>query len=130
MNEVSLVNINRLKPHEHIRPWHALTVLIRIIFSKHFTTPLLIDYRTGTILDGHHRYWSAKKIGLKNIPCYCVDYLNDKNIAVYPRRKDIIVTKKHIIGMAIAGKKFPYKTTRHEYIVPATNSVPLNKLRI
>lgn len=128
MNNIVLINPAELKPHEQIRLTRALWIFAKIIISGGFTKPLLIDSRTKTILDGHHRCWIAKKLGFKRIPCYCIDYLDEQEIRVHPRRSDIPVSKSEVINMALSGKVFPHKTTRHEYNVPIFEPLSLNQL--
>jgi uncharacterized protein (DUF1015 family) len=99
-----------------------------MILSGRFKVPLLIDSRTKTILDGHHRCYAANRLRLKNIPCHEVDYLKDESVQVHPRKSDIPVDKKKVIEMALSPKVFPHKTTRHEYDAPEFNSLPLNEL--
>lgn len=128
MNNIFLIDPAELKPHEQIRISRALWVFIEILFVGRFTKPILIDADTKTILDGHHRCWIAKKLGLKSIPCYCINYLEEHSIKVYPRRSDIPVSKSDVIRMATSGKVFPHKTTRHEYKMPTFVPISLTQL--
>jgi len=130
MNNIRFVNPSELKAHEKTRFTNILFVFAKIIFKGKLKNPLLIDEKTKTILNGHHRCWIAKKIGFKRIPCYCVDYLNDESIKVYPRRPDIPINKSVVINMALSEKVFPYKTTRHVYIKPKFDGVSLYRLWI
>ncbi|MFA5936620.1 MAG: ParB N-terminal domain-containing protein [Candidatus Paceibacterota bacterium] len=130
MNNIKLVNPFELKAHEKTRFTHVLLVFAKIIFRGKLKNRLLIDEKTKTILNGHHRCWTAKKIGLKRVPCYCVDYLNDESIKVYPRRSNIPVNKSIVINMALSGKVFPYKTTHHKYTTPKFDGISLYQLWI
>lgn len=129
MRPITLVQTSELRPHEEVRFLRVFFILVRICLAKHFSKPLLIDKRTNTILDGHHRFWAAKILGLKRIPCYCVDYLYDSSITVHTRRPKITVNKKTVIHTAIHNTVFPYKTSRHQYTTPAYSPVPLYQLR-
>jgi len=130
MNKILFIHPVELKPHEQVRLSRVLLVLAKIVLTGKFTTPLLIDLNTKTILDGHHRCHVAKMLGLKRIPCYCVDYLKEESIRIHPRRSDISVRKDDALRIATSGKIFPHKTTRHKYKMPTFVPVPLNQLWI
>lgn len=118
MNQIIFINPRELIPHERVSLAHACYVLLQMILFRRFDTPLLIDAKTKTILDGHHRSYVAHRLGFKSVPCYCIDYLVDDSIQVYSRRTEIPVAKKDVINMALSEKVFPHKTTRHEYKIP------------
>lgn len=127
--ELSLIPPDLLRPHEKINPLRAVFLLIKISVGGKFITPLLVDAQSKTILDGHHRHWVAKKLGLKKVPCWSVDYFNDQTIFVFPRRTSIPVDKSKIVERAVAGNKYPHKTTRHEYVIPVAQLFTLSELR-
>ena len=82
-NNVTLVSIDNVNPHEEITEPTYLESLIRSIKeSKVFNEPVIIDKNTYVILDGHHRYLSLKKLGAKYLPAVLLDYLNDADIYV------------------------------------------------
>jgi len=128
MPYINLIPLSELKPHEEVRILRVLLIIAKMYFSKNFSIPLLVDSRTRTILDGHHRFWAAKILNLKRIPCYCVDYLYDNSIVVHTRRLEIEVNKITVLSTALDNKVLPYKTTRHEYAAPAFNPLPLYHL--
>jgi len=127
-NSIVLINPYQLKPHEKISISRAIYILFKIILVGNFTVPLLVDSKTKTIIDGHHRCWVAKKLKFKSVPCYCVDYLSDQSIRVHPRRANISVDKMEVINMALGDNLFPRKTTRHEYKIPVFKSLSLGEL--
>ncbi len=124
-----LIDPHLLNPHEKIDPFRAFLLLAKIAMDGKFIVPILIDVRSNTILDGHHRHWAAKVLGLKRIPCWPVDYLRDGSVLVSPRRARISVGKEEIIKRALEGNVYPYKTTRHNYIVPQARPFTLSELR-
>ena len=84
---------------------------------------------TRVILDGHHRWNAAARLGFVQMPCYSVRYLDDPTIRVMSRRPDIDVTKQSVIDTALAGRTYPHKTTRHMYDLPEwVEPVPLDRL--
>jgi hypothetical protein len=80
-----------------------------------YTKPLIVDKVTGAILDGHHRFSIASKLGLAQIPVIAVDYLNDETIEVdvWPSATIESLTKQEVIEMSLSGEVFPPKTSRH-----------------
>ncbi len=127
--QLVLIDPYLLKSHEKINPLRALWVLVKITIDGEFTTPILIDVNSGTILDGHHRRWAAKILGFKRIPCWSVDYLQDETVSVFPRRFGVLVNKSEIVRRAAAGNVYPHKTTRHKYTVPESRPFALRELR-
>ena len=107
---------------------HATFMLLKMIFSGYFDSPVLIDAKTKTILDGHHRCYAANRLRLKRVPCYPVDYLEDDTIKVYSRRADVFVDKKEVLRVALSKNIFPHKTTRHEYKIPKLPSFRIKEL--
>ena len=47
-----------------------------------FTNPVLIDGENG-IIAGHGRVMAAQKLGLKEVPCICLDHLTDTQRRAY-----------------------------------------------
>lgn len=113
---VRLIRIGILKPHEKTSPKRVQIIRHKIKMDGVFSEPIIIDLISGAILDGHHRYMASKALGLKKIPCYCIEYLADLSIKVRSRRKSIRVTKKSVLMAAQTGKLFPYKTSKHQFL--------------
>jgi len=114
---VELVAINRLKTHEAVSQTHGRQVLRQLVRAKCFTKPILVDKRTGMIIDGHHRAYLIKKLGYKKIPALLLDYFS-RQITVTSRRPEYKVDKKSIIARAKQQRPLPYKTTKHSLIYP------------
>ena len=53
--EVELVPIEALVPHEKVEEHRVDNLEKMTLRWKAYTKPLLVDRKTGTILDGHHR---------------------------------------------------------------------------
>ena len=129
MNGIILIDPKDLRTHEKVRFFHAIRVTLKTLFRGYFKKPILVDRKTNTILDGHHRHWASKRLMLKKIPCYCVDYLGDESIEVHPRRKNIHVSKEKVVAMGLSDTVFPHKTTKHKYVLPKFEFFPIKKLR-
>ena len=122
-NDVELVDINWLKAHEEVHPKKVIELFEMTLRWGGYTKPLLIDRETGTILDGHHRFEVGKKLKIKFIPAIVTDYFEDERITVttWPNSEIKTIEKKDVIEMALSGKLFPPKTSKHslsEYLPP------------
>ncbi|MDP6869213.1 MAG: ParB N-terminal domain-containing protein [Candidatus Poseidoniaceae archaeon] len=114
--DVQLVPISWLKPHEEINVRGRDKLLDMTKRWKGYTKPLLVDSETGTILDGHHRYSIGLVLNLRRLPAICVNYLQDENVSVslWPGSDLESITKDDVINMALSGKVYPPKTSKHE----------------
>ncbi|KAL3671254.1 hypothetical protein V7S43_003186 [Phytophthora oleae] len=131
--EVQLVDIKWLKPHEQIVSWERVNGLRKATLSwDAYTEPLLVDIKTGAILDGHHRYNVALQLRLQQVPAVLIDYLGDKTIRVdvWPGCGRSHLTKEEVIAMSLSPDVFPPKTSRHRFTesLPPI-SIPLSVLR-
>ena len=127
--EFELIAPRDLKPHEEIDPARLDRLVDEIQRSGRFYPPVLVDRATRVILDGHHRWNAAGRLGLARLPCYSVRYLDDPVIRVMSRRPGIDVTKQSVLDTALAGRTYPHKTTRHMYDLPEwLEPVPLDRL--
>ena len=129
--KVELVPIEVLRPHEQIVPDKVDQLERMTLRWKAYTKPLLIDRKTGTILDGHHRTEVARRLKLKCLPCVSVDYLDDDGIIlnIWPKSGRDSLDKSEVIEAALSGELFPPKTSRHllsDHLPPI--SVPLSRL--
>ncbi|HJM30061.1 MAG: hypothetical protein QF365_00220 [Candidatus Thalassarchaeaceae archaeon] len=130
--EVELIPLEVLRPHEQVIA-KKVDQLERMTHRWNaYTKPLLLDGKTGTILDGHHRYHVALRIELQCVPCVLIDYLNDDSIEldVWPNCGRESITKQEVIDSALSGKLMVPKTSRHrlsDHLPPI--AVPLQRLR-
>ena len=128
-HNIVLINPRELTWHERVSLRHAAYTLLKMIFTRRFDVPILVDSKTKTILDGHHRCYAARRLGLEKVPCYLVDYFEDPSITVESRRPEIFVDKREVVKMALSEGIFPRKTTRHNYKIPPSRSFSLKELR-
>ncbi len=128
---VHLVPLDWLKPHEEILDKNVRQLEKMTLRWKGYTKPLLVDSKTGSILDGHHRYSVGKNLGLRRLPAMLFDYLDDDSIKVevWPASGLDSLTKQDIIDMCMSSELFSPKTSRHivEAEVPPIH-VPLDVL--
>lgn len=110
--EIREVALELLREHEQVESERLHQICEEIRREGRLRHPILVDKRSGVILDGHHRFRAYKKLGFETIPCVLVDYQSDI-ISVRPRRPDIAVSKDEVIRRALSGELFPPKTTQH-----------------
>jgi hypothetical protein len=113
--DVRLVPLEWLKPHERIKERNRDKLLDMTKRWNGYTKPLIVDKRTGSILDGHHRFAIAALLELKRLPVICVDYLADEQITVdvWSGSDRETLSKQEVIEMSLSGDLFPPKTSRH-----------------
>ena len=128
---VQLIPVEVLKPHEQVIQKKVTQLEKMTMRWNAYTKPLLVDGATGTILDGHHRFEIAKRLGLQCLPCVVVDYLEDDSIALmlWPNSDREVITKQDVIDAGMRGDLMSPKTSRHllsDDLPPI--SVPLSRL--
>ena len=128
---VQLIPVEVLKPHEQVIQKKVTQLEKMTMRWNAYTKPLLVDGVTGTILDGHHRFEIAKRLGLQCLPCVVVDYLEDDSIALmlWPNSDREVITKQDVIDAGMSGDLMSPKTSRHllsDDLPPI--SVPLSRL--
>ena len=114
-DDVTLVSISWLKPHEEIKIKNRDKLLEMTKKWGGFTKPILVDKNTGSILDGHHRHSVAICLGLNRVPAILVDYLNDESISVdvWPNCGVESITKQDVLDMCNSSNLYSPKTSKH-----------------
>jgi len=121
--------VHLLKPHEQYIEHHARELTQALLKDKVQKDPIVVDANTFVILDGHHRYEAAKRIGLRKIIALLVDYTSPE-IKVDSWRNGTKVTKQDVIRAGLTGNLLPPKTSKH--IIPyrpANINIPLELLK-
>jgi L-serine kinase (ADP) len=114
-DDVTLVALDWLKPHEEIKTRNRDKLLDMTKRWGGFTKPLLVDSQTGSILDGHHRHSVAISLELKRVPVILIDYLQDDEITVdiWPECGLDSISKEDVISMSLSENLYPAKTSKH-----------------
>jgi hypothetical protein len=115
MPKAVLLELKKLKPHEHVQK-SRVKELVEILKSEgRFTEPIVVEKNTFVILDGHHRVQALLKLGYTKVPAILIDY-NSDGVKVYLRRNNLMtqIIKEFVLKTALAGEMMPIKTTRHE----------------
>jgi len=107
---IKIVRTDKLRPHEEVDQ-ERVEEVARCIQNIGLQYPVVADRKTNIILDGHHRYNAFRKMKIKDIPVYYIDY-EDKQIIIDSWTGNKI-TKEDVIKKVDSGGLFPQKTTKH-----------------
>ncbi|MFA5076591.1 MAG: ParB N-terminal domain-containing protein [Patescibacteria group bacterium] len=112
--KVIYLPIKKLKPHERISTRRVQQLIKYINGRGLFTTPIIVEKNSKTILDGHHRVAALRLLGCSLVPAIMVDY-RSQYIKVYLRHNHLPMEllKDLVIKTASNGVILPHKTTRH-----------------
>ena len=116
---MEIVSISYLKPLELVFPSHLANLTKMIISSGVVTSPIIVDKKTGIVLDGSHRYIFFLSYGYTEVPVIFVNYM-DENIRVgtHLMHRHIIeddtgISKDEVIRRGLSGELFQPRTTRN-----------------
>jgi hypothetical protein len=108
---LELVDVDLIFPHEKIIKKNTSTISNFLkSFNDHIVlSSILCCSKSMVIIDGHHRYFSLKKLGFKKIPVTKLDYFSD-DIKTSIDQK---YSKDQIIEHGINGDLMEPKSTSH-----------------
>jgi len=110
--KVRFVEVASLSIIEGHGPKRVNWLLEKIKKEGIWSEPIKVEKSKMLVMDGHHRFEVAKKLGLRIIPAELFSY---ENVEVYSLRKNINVTSSIILKNAELGIVFPYKTAKHKF---------------
>lgn len=110
-----IISIKTIIPHEEYNQEAVDQLTDRIKDTEAFTHPVLVDKKTGLLIDGHHRYNAMINLGAKYIPAYLINYSSPKLIAFKEAPGNSVISKKEILSKAIQNKLYPKKFTFHAF---------------
>lgn len=79
---VKNVSVKDIRPYDKNAKKHDKTQIDNVsesIRQYGFVQPIVID-KDGVIVIGHCRFAAAKKLGMKEVPCVCVDELTEEQV--------------------------------------------------
>jgi len=123
MSELRLISLADLIETEEHDADESSRLAKKILLEKFWTVPIVIEINTSAIMDGHHRYNAAKKLGLSRIPCIRKDY-NSNEVTLASWKQGIKITVKDVFKKIQKKNKFPIKTTRHIF-KPSINEIKI-----
>jgi hypothetical protein len=110
---IGLVPIHLLKSHERVIEERVVKLMREISSRGAQLRPILVDYKTLIILDGHHRVEALKRLGAKLVSAALVDYDSDC-VKVSSWRPEWRVTKELVRRSGLTGNLLPPRTSRHQ----------------
>ncbi len=126
--EFALVPLDRLRGHEEHDPQKVDELIAELRRTGVFSDPIWVARGTWVILNGHHRVEALRRLGLKRIPAWILDY-NGEAVDVERWAPGPPIAKDEVVRRARQGRPFPPKTTRHRLRVDLPlRSVPLSEL--
>lgn len=126
---VVMLPVSQLRPSEKIDIEAARILATKIDENGWWTQPILVEKRHSVIMDGHHRYFCARALGLSFVPCVLLSY-EDPNLQVSYWSDASPVAVDRIIQAGLSGDLMSYKTTRHQLQVALPRcSVNLDDLK-
>lgn len=121
---VRLLPIDALLPHEEHCHEHALALSRAIADDGYLSRPVVVEERTLTLLDGHHRVAALAMLGCKFVPSVVLGY-EDPRVCLEGWRPDVAVDRDMVIAAASRGQLLPRKTTRHQ-LSPELDQIRVN----
>ena len=119
-NRVVLLQIDQLRPHEKGSPVYLELLRREILRDGVLRYPIVVDEKTGVILDGMHRWLALKSIGYESIPVLLVDVFQKPAIRVGRKRINQYVegsneemSVERVISAGLNGQLMGPRSTRH-----------------
>jgi len=119
MMKYEIISIDRLIPLEKVFTTHLKNLEEMIDNDNFLLKAIIADKKTGTIMDGSHRYVYLLKNGYKEVPTYWADY-DDEDVRVGTNLSHRFfvdgstgITKEECRQRALEANLFSPRTTRH-----------------
>jgi hypothetical protein len=108
---IELIDITKVVPHEKIinKKSSTLTSFLKSFKDYIIISSILCCSKSMVIIDGHHRYFTLKKLGFKKIPVTKLDYQSTQIKTSITEA----YTKQEIIEKACGGELIEPKSTSH-----------------
>lgn len=108
---LELIDVDLIYPHEKIIEKNTSTIsnFLKSFNEYIILSSILCCSKTMVIIDGHHRFFSLKKLGFKKIPVTKLDYFSSD----IKTSMDQKYSKDQIIDHGINGTLLEPKSTSH-----------------
>jgi len=109
---LELVDINDVFPHEKIisKKSSTLSSFLKSFNDYIIISSILCCSQSMVIIDGHHRYFTLKKLGFKKIPVTKIDYQS----SIIKTGENEKFSKQDIINHAVTNNLMDPKSTSHK----------------
>jgi L-serine kinase (ADP) len=115
--EFKLVPVRSLHPHEQVDEADVKRLVQEIRNLGLVREPIWVARDNGVILNGHHRYAALRKLGVRRVPAWEVDYF-DPAMELLRWTPGPPLDKSDVVLRAHARSLFPPKTSRHVWHGP------------
>ena len=80
IKDINLLDIELLQPHEKVvlNKKEILKENLKYKDNHIIISSIIACEQSNTIIDGHHRYFALKELGLKKIPVTFINYFSEK----------------------------------------------------
>ncbi|MFO1172083.1 MAG: ParB N-terminal domain-containing protein [Hyphomicrobiaceae bacterium] len=106
-----LVDTERLKPTELVHEDRVRKLMTKIRKHGIWRVPILVEATVHAIMDGHHRYTAACRLGLRRVPAVVLAY-GDPRLTLASWNGETY-RPEDVIEAARTGRTMPQKSTRH-----------------
>jgi ParB-like nuclease family protein len=73
-SRLRLVELESLLTYELPDPQRVAQILVSLRRTRQLVNPIVVDLDLGLLVDGHHRVEAFRRLGLRQIPAYAIDY--------------------------------------------------------
>ncbi|QKY12024.1 ParB N-terminal domain-containing protein [Janthinobacterium lividum] len=125
---VVLTDIAAIRPSEEVNEASARQLAKNIAFEQAWIAPIPIDKGTGIVMDGNHRVWAGRLLGLTHLPCIHLDYA-DPRVSVHEWHTGNPYQIEKIFRAIQENRILPFKSTKHIFDPPLPQiRIPLESL--
>ena len=111
IKEVTEIDIDLVFPHEKVIVNKKEILKNNLKYKDDYViiSSIIICMETHMIIDGHHRYFALKELGIEKIPVTLINYFSEK----IKTDDNNSFSKNEIIENAKKGKLYEPKSTKH-----------------